>query len=964
VPVTGRSASPASSPLTPTTTQPSKVVALEPLTLAAVVVLAGLGLLNLLALGELDLAGHQLVSVVAGAGLLLLMRRMRIGTLGLLGVASYGVGLLLLLGVAAIGTTANGARRWLLIGTLTLQPSELAKLGLLLLLATILAGAHTRKRLAAALLAGGVPVALTLLEPDLSTSVILVGLALAALVLSGVSFRFLLLPVLGLTAVAPIGEHLLRPYQLARLHAFTNGSHDPMGSGWSVLQAHVAIASGGLFGLYNQPLHELMAEYLPARQTDLAFASLVEEGGLLAGMLALLAVTVLVWRLAAASRAARTKQAALVSALLAVLFGSEALLSLAGNLGVLPVAGVPFPFLSYGGTNSGAHLAALGLVLGARRDAQRRQLWRPSRTRRPRLRSLHLAALALTCALSLLAAMTCLIQTSGASLRQLGSSEMTRCVHVQAPRGAITDRHGVALALDSQSERVLAAPGLLVHRPQPVERLAALLGLPPGELESRLEADHGELTVTLGDVPEAVASRLRDANLAGVLVEHSPHRVYPFGPLLAPLLGFVGIATPSDVKRFPDLPLNSYVGRAGLEWQYDALLRGRDGKQCFYVTPAGEAVATGQNIAPTAGADLRLSLDLGLQQEANQQLVQALRGVGGQPAGSEAAAVVLDARTGDVLAMASLPSYDNNIYGPPIDLARFRGVGEQAGNPMLEHAVQEAAPPGSIFKLVVAAADSVYRVIPPDQVISTGYTFSLGDHVFHGWGYLPPQNLRQAVAWSNDVYFYKLAVALGPERIHAIGGQLGVGQPTGVDLPDEQSGLLGTPASVGRGGETWYPGSTVALGIGQGYVTVTPLQAARFTAAVASGRLLTPRLGMAFRAGPVLTPNQVPAAVELPFASDLNVVQDGMRLAVTEGTGTMLQDLPVAAGGKTGTAEDPSNPNGQPDAWFTGAAPVGQPEVAFTVMIRGGGEGHLTSEPAAKDLVSYYLQHRNDILAG
>lgn len=939
------------------------MVALEPLAVAAVALLVGLGLLNLLALGELGLAEHQLLSVIAGTALLLLLRRSRIDTLGMLGITSYATGLLLLLAVAGAGTAAHGARRWLLIGSLTLQPSELAKLGLLLILAAILAGAHTRKRLAAALLAAAAPVTLTLLQPDLSTSAILVGLALAGLLLAGVSVRALMLPVLALAALAPLAEHLLRPYQLARLHAFLNGSHDPSGGGWSVLQAHVAIASGGLFGLHNQPLHDLMAEYLPARQTDLAFASLVEQRGLVAGLLAVLALTVLVWRLAAASRAARTRQAALVAGLLGVLFGGEALLSLAGNLGVLPVAGVPFPLLSYGGTNTTAHLAALGLVLGARRDGERRRLWRPPRAGRVPLHRLQLTALALTCAFSLLAAMTCLIQASGASLRQLGSSEMSRCVNVRAPRGAITDRHGVALALDSPSERVVAAPDLIAHRPQFVERLAALMGVSPTQMEPRLEANGGELTVPLGDVPPPVAARIEDAQLPGVLIEPSPLRVYPFGSLLGPLLGFVGIATPADVKRFPDLPTNSYVGRAGLEWQYDAMLRGRDGKQCFYVTPAGRPVALGQRTAPVPGAALRLSLDLGLQQQATQQLVEALRGVGGQPAGSQAAAVVLDARTGNVLAMASIPSYDNNLYGPPVDLGRFRSLERQAGDPMLEHAIQEAAPPGSIFKLVVAAADAVYRVIPPDQVLSTGYTFSVGDHVFHGWGYLPPQNLPQAIAWSNDVYFYKLAVALGPERIQAIGSQLGAGQPTGIDLPEEQPGFLGTPATVAQQGGSWYPGSTVTLGIGQGYVTATPLQAARWTAAVAGGTLVTPRLGTAFQAGPVATPIQMPAPVQLPFASQLSSVQEGMRLAVTEGTGTLLRDLPVAAGGKTGTAEDPSNPNGQPDAWFTGAAPVGQPEIAVTVMVRGGGEGHMTSEPAAKALVGYYLEHRSAVLA-
>jgi cell division protein FtsI/penicillin-binding protein 2 len=316
--------------------------------------------------------------------------------------------------------------------------------------------------------------------------------------------------------------------------------------------------------------------------------------------------------------------------------------------------------------------------------------------------------------------------------------------------------------------------------------------------------------------------------------------------------------------------------------------------------------------------------------------------------------------------MASLPAYDNGMYGPPADLAAMNRAGHAPGDPMLEHATQIAAPPGSTFKLVVGAADTVFGVIPPAQVIPTGYTFQFGDHTFHGWGPLPPQNLTQAIAWSNDVYFYKLALGLGPDRIHEVGAQVGAGVATGVDLPGENEGFVGTPGDVAKLGDIWYPGANVILGIGQGFVTATPMQVARWTAAVTTGRLITPHVGAAvgLAAGPgPFTELPRPAPSPLPFAGGLGPLRDGMRMAVTEGTAGGLRSLPQPAGAKTGSAEDPAAPGTGVDAWYTAALPVNDPEVVVTVFVHGGGEGHLTSEPVARSILDSYLAHRGDILA-
>jgi cell division protein FtsI/penicillin-binding protein 2/cell division protein FtsW (lipid II flippase) len=937
---------------------------LDPLAMAAVAVLVALGGLNLAAVGAAGLAGHQLLSVLGGLVLLWALLRVRGASLSALAASAYVLAVLLLLAVLLKGHGAYGAQRWLSFGFFDLQPSELAKLGLLLVLAAVLGGGGSWRRAGLAVAAAAAPIGLTLLQPDLSTAVLLGTITVAILAVSRAPLRLVGGVVLAAAIAAPLGVRLLRPYQLARLDAFLSGSTSAGGPGWSQLQAHIAVAWGGLLGRSGDPLHLLLATYLPARETDLAFASLVEQRGLVAGAAAVAAVCVLVWRLARASRRARTRQGALVASGLALMLGCETVISVGGNLGAIPLAGVPFPFLSYGGTVAAVHLAALGLALAGPREAGQRRLWLPPRWRRDQPRLVRLAALGVAAQLAALSLFAWhLQQASGPQLRRVGTLQMSRCVRIPAPRGIFTDRHGAPLAADAPEDQVLAAPALVERDPRAVRRLANLLGTTPAGLLRSLARPADGPTVKVAVVPAAAGASLEAARLPGVLVTQAPRRLYPYGPTLAPILGFVGLASQADLRTRPDLALGSYVGRAGLEREYDPILRGVDGSECFSVDPAGRAVAVADSTPPVPGANVRLSLDLGLQQRATADLAGALAGSPREPRGDLGAVVAMDARTGELLALASLPAYDDGAFGPPADPAAVGQAGQGVGEPMLEHATQVAVPPGSTFKLVVGAADTVFGAIPPTRVIPTGYTFDFGGHVYHGWGPLPPQDLSQAIGWSNDVYFYQLALALGPERIQQVAGQLGLGVPTGVDLPGESAGFLGTPESVQQLGETWYPGASVILGIGQGYVAATPLQGARWTAAVATGRLVTPHLGQAFESVAGATALPSPAPAPLPFAGGLGPVRAGLRLAVTQGTATLLRDLPVAAGAKTGTAEDPSTPSGGPDAWFTSVAPADDPEVVVTAMVRGGGDGDVTSAPIAHDLLGYYAARRDALLA-
>src|SRR3954466_8064846 len=494
--------------------------AFDLLAVVAALALVGFGLANLYLVGETELAARQAMIAAGGVLALAVFWRVRVRYLGVLGWVAYGASVLLLIGVLTIGQSANGATRWISIGSFTFQPSELAKLGLLLVLAAVLGSSRPAwQRFTLAVLLSAVPIGLTLLQPDLSTTALLALLAATMLILGRVPARFLL-PLAAAAAVsAPLMISLLRPYQVVRLGSFLVGAHQsPTDSGWALRQAQIAVGSGGLFGRTDDPLRGLRAEYLPERDTDLALASLVGQWGLVAGAGVVLAAIILVWRLALASRASRTPHGALVGGGLAILLGIETVVSVGANLGLLPLAGVPFPLLSYGGTALVVHLAAIGVVLAVRRDGARRRLWALPRWRNPRPRLVRLTALGLSTLLVSFAVYGWRLQsTQGEALLLAGQEQMTRCVRLPASRGSIIDRHDAPLAVNavdagSGVDRVHVVPALLLDRPADIDRLAELTGRPRDELHAQIgAAPRTTLSLPVADVPRGVGDAVAAA---------------------------------------------------------------------------------------------------------------------------------------------------------------------------------------------------------------------------------------------------------------------------------------------------------------------------------------------------------------------------------------------------------------------------------------------------------------------
>jgi cell division protein FtsI/penicillin-binding protein 2/cell division protein FtsW (lipid II flippase) len=916
----------------------------DPLLWLGVAGLSTLGILNLVGVGDPTEAEHQLATVLLGFGAAIALSRVRMRVWVVLGRLVYAGAVLLLGAVVVAGSSGvDGGRRWLELGSQLFQPSEFAKIGLLLVLADILGNPARRHRYLIALAVAAVPTGLTLIEPDLSTSMLLVIVFAAVAIQARVRVRSLLATAVGAAALAPVGLALLRPYQLTRLQAFLDGGASALGSGWTVLQAHIAVASAGLLGRSSAVPYSLLSQYLPARETDLALVSLVEQRGLLAGAAVLACTALVMWRLLAIIRGARTEAAGLVGGGFAVLLGSEVLISAAGGIGLLPLAGVPCPLISAGGSSAVAHLGAVGAAAGIARDARVRILWRPPRGLRRMPRLVRVSAAALALALVGTAVITLGLQRqSGAELRAAALAEVTRGIDLPAPRGEIVDRHGVPLAYEARVYQVVVIPGLVEGRSGAVAELAALLGSAPGPLDREIDAAGSELSVDLpGTVSAAVGARISSAGLPGVILEPSYRLVYPEGSLLASLLGSTGPEWAEQVAQLGLLPPGDVVGHSGLEEEYDAYLRGVDGVQRVLVDPIGAAVTASGQTAPIPGGTLQLSIDLGLEEEASALLQRSMAGAYPQSqTGDWGSIIVMDARTGAILAMA----------GEGLDGAA--------------NATEAEMPPGSTFKLVTAAADAADDAIPPSAVIPTGCSYTYSGIRYANWECLPPQNLAEAIAWSNDVYFYQLALALGPQRIAQTATELGVGGLTGIDLPvgEQSAGEFFYPGHM-PAGDTWYPGVTPMMGIGQGYTAVTPLQDLRWLDAVATGSLVTPHLGIDVAGNGGVSSLPHLAAASLPFAAQLGPVDVGLALEVTQGTGTLLQNLPQPAGGKTGTAQDPSAPHGGPDSWYDAVYPVDDPQIAVLCAVHGGGQGYYDCEPSVDQLLQYFAANQAGIMS-
>lgn len=577
----------------------------------------------------------------------------------------------------------------------------------------------------------------------------------------------------------------------------------------------------------------------------------------------------------------------------------------------------------------------------------------------------------------------------GEAYSQRAETNRLRILPVVPSRGLIYDRYGTPLVENIPSFSVAVIPADLPREDQQrvLAELEPLLQVPVAEMaraiDARRESDDPFTPLVLKrGLSEETAFTIREmqSRLPGVEVRAEPVRSYTKGALVAHILGYVG---PVDEDEYPELrskgyQLNDRVGKSGVEMTYESILRGVVGRKQVEIDASGREMRTLDATPARPGLSLVLTIDLDLQQKVTDIMQQAMAVSGSR----NSSAVVLDVHTGEVLAMVSLPSFDNNVFSRTLTDEELHALLDDPGRPLLNHAISEMYPPGSIFKQVTGAAALQEGVATPNTTITShGYITVPNQYdpsiryVFRDWSALGTLNFYGGVAMSSDVYFYYLAGGyyedgreifrgLDVDRLAGYARAFGLGSPTGIDLPGESPGLVPDPAWKDRTlHEPWVIGDTYNMGIGQGYVATTPLQMVMVTAAVANdGDVLVPRVvkDLVDANGEVVTPFQRTVRSHLPVdSSHLSVLREAMRQAVSWGTAKDAAVSGVQVAGKTGTAEfgEPMPGNKyETHAWFTGFAPSDDPQVAVVVFLEKG-NGARNAAPTAARILDYYF-HR------
>jgi penicillin-binding protein 2 len=572
----------------------------------------------------------------------------------------------------------------------------------------------------------------------------------------------------------------------------------------------------------------------------------------------------------------------------------------------------------------------------------------------------HVQILVLT-AVALLTASFWYIQVlRGRYYRDLAENNRTRVVRIAAPRGVLLDRHGRLLVENRASFNVLLTPEHSPDLDGSIERIAAALGIGEAQVRERLarRAPFRPLVVRadapLEDVAVLEARRLE---LPEASIEVVPLRSYPLGSSAAHALGRVGEVTERQLRspQFAELTPGDLVGQAGIEAAYNASLMGRDGYRKVVVNSRGLEVSEDERVPPQVGPRMTLTLDAELQRAVDLAF-----------AGRAGTAVALDPETGEILAMASTPAYDPNAFTTGIDAALWAQLATDPETPLMNRVIQAQYAPGSTFKIVMAIGALEEGLITPATTFyCPGYLAVYGTvfrcHKAAGHGVV---NLHTALAKSCNVFFYQVGIRMEIERIARWAKRLGLGAPTGVDLPHEAAGLVPSPEWKLRAQRApWFAGETVSVAIGQGQLTVTPLQLARLAAVVANrGRLVQPHLVLAVGERNAARPPVTSVGLR---PQTLAALLDGMRAVVNEqGTASRARLPGLAVCGKTGSAQVVGRArlvkSGQapallPHGWFVGFAPADHPRIALAVLVEHGGSGSEAAAPIARRILASFF---------
>jgi penicillin-binding protein 2 len=559
----------------------------------------------------------------------------------------------------------------------------------------------------------------------------------------------------------------------------------------------------------------------------------------------------------------------------------------------------------------------------------------------------------------------------GAYYQEQAESNRIRPVMLRPPRGVIYDRRGRPLVENELVFDISLIPEDVPDLDATIEKLSAIVKMTPDAIRTALD-DATDVRTSYDPVKireqapwdEVAEVEAHQDDLPGAIIEPEHLRHYPYGELASHQFGYIGKVSPSQ-RKSAQTDIGMLTGQTGLEKIYDNLLRGVAGRRMIQVNAAGRKVKDLGIEEPRPGTDIYLSIDLDAQKAAEEGL------------GSRAGAVVaMDPNTGEILALASHPSYDPNLFPRGISPRDWVQLMKDPSHPMYNRAIQSVYPPGSTFKIIVALAGLESGVIKPnDKVTCKGYLMS-GRHSFRCWksGGHGAVSLHQALVESCDVYFYTLGERIGWDRVAEYARKLGYGSLTGIRLPDEKPGLIPTTQwKKKRTGEAWYPGDTYINSIGQGFLQVSPIQACQMMSAVANGgHFYRPLLLMQTRNREtgevgVFSPEEEKTKAIMFDPKVLEEVRSALAGVVNEPGGTAHgAATPLATvAGKTGTAQVIAqkvagrtlSEETKDHAWFVGFAPVENPKIAVAVVVEHGGHGGSAAAPIAKKVIEEYLKN-------
>jgi penicillin-binding protein 2 len=556
----------------------------------------------------------------------------------------------------------------------------------------------------------------------------------------------------------------------------------------------------------------------------------------------------------------------------------------------------------------------------------------------------------------------------GAEYQEKAARNSLRQIVIPAPRGIVYDRFGKALVRNTPS-----MDAVLVPADVPVgdgeERLREAVG-------KTLSLDRGEIDSIFGQLDrrstkpvllkerisqeEALLLSGRSRELPGVGLFRSAYRDYLDGLIFSHVLGYEGKIKKEELEEHPEYLMTDSIGKQGVEKSYESVLRGKHGFQRVEVDALGQVKKDLGTVYPEAGSDLFLNIDADLQKKIFDSLSALLEKNGLH----RAAAVAIDPRDGAVRALVSLPSFDNNLFSQGISTADYRMLADDPSQPLFNRAVSGEYPPGSTIKPVVASAALAEGVVDASTVVdSLGGALRIGAASFRDWTVHGPSAIRQAIAESNDIFFYTIGGGygsvrgLGMDRMKKYEELFGYGKETGIDTTGEADGLVPDARwKEEKIGERWSIGNTYHAAIGQGFVLATPLQILNSVAAIANGgTLYEPRIAAQVRSAGGQASVVAPRIIRSGFVDPgvLQIVREGMRQTVTGGTAQSLQDLPVEAAGKTGTAQ--FGGDGKTHGWFVSFAPYERPELAMIVLVEGQGEEGYNAVPVTKEAYAWYF---------